>query len=88
MHRKLTGRSSTLSLSSLFQGGREKAPAAFCRKAICSTEDFEMWGDGEQTRSFMFIDDCVEGSVRIMEGDYKLPLNLGTEEMVRSAFAG
>lgn len=64
------------------QGGREKAPAAFCRKAICSTEDFEMWGDGEQTRSFMFIDDCVEGSIRIMEGDYALPLNLGTEEMV------
>lgn len=64
------------------QGGREKAPAAFCRKAICSTKDFEMWGDGEQTRSFMFIDDCVEGTIRIMEGDYKLPLNLGTEEMV------
>lgn len=64
------------------QGGREKAPAAFCRKAICSTKDFEMWGDGEQTRSFMFIDDCVEGSIRIMEGDYALPLNLGTEEMV------
>lgn len=41
-----------------------------------------MWGDGEQTRSFMFIDDCVEGTMRIMEGDYKLPLNLGTEEMV------
>lgn len=41
-----------------------------------------MWGDGEQTRSFMFIDDCVEGTIRIMEGDYNLPLNLGTEEMV------
>lgn len=45
-----------------------------------------MWGDGEQTRSFMFIDDCVEGTIRIMEGDYKLPLNLGTEEMVRELF--
>lgn len=44
-----------------------------------------MWGDGEQTRSFMFIDDCVTGSIRIMEGDYKLPLNLGTEEMVSGA---
>ncbi|CAN0356925.1 unnamed protein product [Hapterophycus canaliculatus] len=66
-----------------WKGGREKAPAAFCRKAICSTKDFEMWGDGEQTRSFMFIDDCVEGTIRIMEGEYKLPLNLGTEEMVR-----
>ena len=50
----------------LFSGGREKAPAAFCRKAICSTEQFEMWGDGEQTRSFMFVEDCVEGTLRIM----------------------
>lgn len=47
-----------------------------------------MWGDGEQTRSFMFIDDCVEGSVRIMEGDYRLPLNLGTEEMVSGGGEG
>mmetsp|Transcript_27191 Transcript_27191/g.85566 ORF Transcript_27191/g.85566 Transcript_27191/m.85566 type:complete len:291 (+) Transcript_27191:655-1527(+) len=65
-----------------WKGGREKAPAAFCRKAICSTEVFEMWGDGEQTRSFMFIEDCVEGCLRIMFGDYDKPLNLGTEEMV------
>lgn len=65
-----------------WKGGREKAPAAFCRKAICSTDFFEMWGDGEQTRSFMFVDDCVEGSLRIMNSDYELPLNLGTEEMV------
>ena len=65
-----------------WKGGREKAPAAFCRKAITSEKEFEMWGDGEQTRSFMFIDDCVEGSMRIMNGDYEKPLNLGTEEMV------
>ncbi|CAM9695829.1 unnamed protein product [Phaeothamnion confervicola] len=65
-----------------WKGGREKAPAAFCRKAITSTEQFEVWGDGKQTRSFMFIDDCVEGTIRIMEGDYDHPLNLGTEEMV------
>lgn len=65
-----------------WKGGREKAPAAFCRKAICSTEFFEMWGDGEQTRSFMFVDDCVEGTLRIMHSDYELPLNLGTEQMV------
>ena len=65
-----------------WKGGREKAPAAFCRKAITSETEFEMWGDGEQTRSFMFIDDCVEGSMRIMNGDYEKPLNLGTEEMV------
>merc|ERR1712230_314396 len=44
-----------------WKGGREKAPAAFCRKAVCATTEFEMWGDGKQTRSFMFIDDCVQG---------------------------
>jgi GDP-D-mannose 3',5'-epimerase len=65
-----------------WKGGREKAPAAFCRKAICSDEIFEMWGDGLQTRSFMYIDDCVEGILRIMMSDCKIPLNLGTEEMV------
>jgi NAD dependent epimerase/dehydratase family len=66
----------------LAQGGREKAPAAFCRKALASEVDFEMWGDGEQTRSFMFIDDCVEGCLRIMSGSCSQPLNLGTEEMI------
>jgi len=65
-----------------WKGGREKAPAAFCRKAIVSTKEFEMWGDGRQTRSFMFIDDCVEGSIRIMLSDMTKPLNLGTDEMV------
>jgi nucleoside-diphosphate-sugar epimerase len=45
-------------------GGREKAPAAFCRKAITSIDKFEMWGDGLQTRSFTFIDECVEGVLR------------------------
>lgn len=45
-------------------GGREKAPAAFCRKALTATEKFEMWGDGLQTRSFTFIDECVEGVLR------------------------
>ncbi len=65
-----------------WRGGREKAPAAFIRKAIVSEEEFEMWGDGKQTRSFMYIDDCVEGTIRIMESDCSEPLNLGTEEMV------
>ena len=51
-------------LSVVFAGGREKAPAAFCRKAITSTDKFEMWGDGLQTRSFTFIDECVEGVLR------------------------
>jgi len=51
-------------------GGREKSPAAFCRKALVSDVDFEMWGDGEQTRSFCFIDDAVEGVLRLMRSDY------------------
>ena len=49
-----------------WKGGREKAPAAFCRKAITSTESFEMWGNGKQTRSFCYIDDAVEGILRPM----------------------
>merc|ERR1712038_1079815 len=65
-----------------WKGGREKAPAAFCRKAITSTEYFEMWGDGMQTRSFTFIDDCVDGVLRLMFSDCKVPINLGTTEMV------
>lgn len=65
-----------------WKGGREKVPAAFCRKAVTSEEFFEVWGDGLQTRSFMFIDDCVEGSIRIMLSDCTIPLNLGTDEMI------
>eukprot|EP00560_Eucampia_antarctica_P007957 CAMPEP_0197823982 /NCGR_PEP_ID=MMETSP1437-20131217/1294_1 /TAXON_ID=49252 ORGANISM="Eucampia antarctica, Strain CCMP1452" /NCGR_SAMPLE_ID=MMETSP1437 /ASSEMBLY_ACC=CAM_ASM_001096 /LENGTH=357 /DNA_ID=CAMNT_0043423425 /DNA_START=95 /DNA_END=1168 /DNA_ORIENTATION=- len=65
-----------------WKGGREKAPAAFCRKALTSTEHFEMWGDGKQTRSFTFIDDCVDGVLRLMFSDCKVPINLGSTEMV------
>ncbi|CAM6107337.1 unnamed protein product [Calypogeia fissa] len=65
-----------------WKGGREKAPAAFSRKAITSTECFEMWGDGKQTRSFTFIDECVEGVLRLTKSDYSEPLNLGSDEMV------
>jgi len=67
-----------------WKGGREKAPAALCRKVIVSgdLDEIEVWGDGEQTRSFTFIDDCVEGIIRIMESDYRHPLNLGSTEMV------
>jgi len=65
-----------------WKGGREKVPAAFCRKAVCSTTEFEVWGDGKQTRSFMYIDDCVEGSIRIMLSECAEPLNLGTDEML------
>lgn len=67
-----------------YDGGREKAPAAISRK-VAGTPDggeIEVWGDGEQTRSFMYVSDCVEGIYRIMRSDYELPLNLGTDEMV------
>jgi len=67
-----------------YEGGREKAPAAICRKVALAKDgdEIEVWGDGKQTRSFMYIDDCVEGIYRIMQSDYHLPLNLGTEELV------
>ncbi len=67
-----------------YEGGREKAPAAICRKiAMASNGDaVEIWGDGEQTRSFMCVDDCVEGIYRIMRSTYHDPLNLGTDELV------
>jgi GDP-D-mannose 3', 5'-epimerase len=67
-----------------YDGGREKAPAAICRKVSTLTDhsEIEVWGDGKQTRSFMYIDDCVEGIYRIMRSDYSAPLNLGTDELV------
>jgi len=67
-----------------YDGGREKAPAAICRKvaALADGSDIEIWGDGKQTRSFMYIDDCVEGIYRIMRSDHSAPLNLGTDELV------
>lgn len=65
-----------------WKGGREKAPAAFCRKVIAANDLIEMWGDGKQTRSFIYIDDCVEGICRMMKCSYNKPLNLGSDEMV------
>ena len=67
-----------------YEGGREKAPAAMCRK-IAAADDgtsIEMWGDGEQTRSFCHVDDCVEGLYRLMQSDHSEPLNLGTDRLV------
>jgi len=67
-----------------YDGGREKVPAALCRK-VASADDagsIELWGDGEQTRSFCYIDDCVEGIYRIMQSDYSQPINLGRDRMV------
>ena len=67
-----------------YDGGREKAPAALSRKiaALNSGDELQIWGDGKQTRSFMYVDDCVEGIHRIMRSDYRSPLNLGTDELV------
>src|SRR5450759_3853084 len=69
-----------------YDGGREKAPAAICRKVIdgqrSGEKDIEIWGDGLQTRSFMWIDDCVEGINRIMDSDIREPVNLGSSELV------
>lgn len=69
-----------------FQGGREKAPAALSRKiaqaVLSGNLEVEIWGDGEQTRSFMYIDDCVEGTIRITNGDSDKPVNLGSPELV------
>jgi GDP-D-mannose 3',5'-epimerase len=67
-----------------YDGGREKAPAAICRKIAKAKpgDSIEVWGDGKQTRSFMYIDDCVEGIYRIMQSGYAAPLNLGSDELV------
>ena len=65
-------------------GGREKAPAAMCRKIaeVDSGGEVEMWGDGEQTRSFLYIDDCINGVRQLMESDFAGPVNIGSEEMI------
>lgn len=65
-------------------GGKEKAPAAICRK-VAETQDggtIEMWGDGKQTRSFLYIDECIEGTLNLMRSDHTGPFNIGSEEMV------
>ncbi len=69
-----------------FEGGREKAPAAICRKVaaakLTGQRDIEVWGDGEQTRSFMYIDDCIEGTLRLTHSDMRQPVNVGSAELV------
>jgi nucleoside-diphosphate-sugar epimerase len=67
-----------------WQGGREKAPAALCRKVAEANNDgeIEIWGDGLQTRSFLYVDECVEGVRRLMESGFPGPVNIGSEEMV------
>jgi GDP-D-mannose 3',5'-epimerase len=69
-----------------YAGGREKAPAAICRKVIeaklAGKHQIEIWGDGQQTRSFMYVDDCVAGSIMLAESDVREPLNIGSSELV------
>ena len=69
-----------------YKGGREKAPAAICRKVaqarLLNYKDIEIWGDGEQTRSFLYVDECLEGIDRMMAADIDVPLNLGSSELV------
>jgi nucleoside-diphosphate-sugar epimerase len=69
-----------------YDGGREKAPAAICRKVIAAKlsgkHEIEIWGDGEQTRSFMYIDDCTEGTIKLATSDIVEPLNIGSDELV------
>ncbi len=68
-----------------WQGGKEKAPAAICRKVVVVEEtngEIEIWGDGKQTRSFLYIDECLEGVRNLMDSDFHGPVNIGSEEMV------
>ena len=69
-----------------FDGGREKAPAALCRKVINSKLNndkiIDVWGDGKQTRSFLYIDDCVDGTIKLFESNYAEPVNIGSDEQV------
>jgi len=67
-----------------WKGGKEKAPAAICRKiAECKNGQIEIWGDGQQTRSFLYIDECVEGITRLMDSNFQGPVNIGSEEMIK-----
>jgi nucleoside-diphosphate-sugar epimerase len=67
-----------------WRGGKEKAPAAICRKIAMapSPGEIEIWGDGEQTRSFLYIDECIEGTIRLTRSDFEGPVNVGSDEMV------
>jgi len=67
-----------------YEGGREKAPAALCRKVALAPNggEIEIWGDGEQTRSFLYIDECIEGVLRLMNSDFLGPVNIGSDEMI------
>jgi len=67
-----------------WEGGREKSPAAMCRKVAMAQDDgdIEIWGDGRQTRSFLFVDECLEATIRLTRSDWTGPVNIGSDEMV------
>lgn len=65
-----------------YDGGREKVPAAICRKVALAEKEIEVWGDGKQTRSFLFIDECIQATIKLMHSDFYSPINIGSEEMV------
>lgn len=67
-----------------YDGGKEKAPAALCRKVAKCLDggEIEIWGDGEQTRSFLYIDECVDGILKLMDSDYSNPINIGSDEII------
>ena len=65
-----------------WDGGREKAPAAMCRKVAEAEKEIEIWGDGLQTRSFLYVDECVEGVMRLVDSNWSGPVNIGSDEMI------
>jgi len=65
-----------------YDGGKEKVPAAICRKVATGKDEIEVWGDGLQTRSFLYIDECIEATRRLMDSKFSGPINIGSEEMV------
>ena len=65
-----------------YRGGREKAPEALCRKVIESKGRIKVYGDGNQTRSFLYIDECIEGIIRLMKSEFRKPINLGSDELI------
>jgi nucleoside-diphosphate-sugar epimerase len=69
-------------INGTWDGGKEKSPAAICRKVAEATDEIEIWGDGTQTRSFLYVDECVEAVLRLMKSDFDKPVNIGSEEMV------
>ena len=70
-----------------WKGGKEKAPAAMCRKAAEGIDEIEVWGDGKQTRSFLYVDECVEAVLRLMKSDFLGPVNIGSFELWDGRFA-